>query len=68
MRSYAAAVDFAAIANEKLKEAAEQAYEAVKRQSDLSASFVIDPKAQEDIASTKLADRVAEGRRFAIGL
>jgi hypothetical protein len=57
--SYAAAVDFAAIANEKLKEAAEQAYEAVKRQSDLMGSFVIDPKAQEDLASTKLAERIA---------
>jgi hypothetical protein len=59
VRSYAAAIDYAAIANEKLKEATEAAYEAVKRQSDLSASFAIDPKAQEDLASTKLADRVA---------
>ena len=59
VRGYAAAIDYAAIANEKLKEATEAAYEAVKRQSDLSASFVIDPKAQEDLASTKLADRVA---------
>ena len=59
VRSYAAAIDYAAIANEKLKEATEAAYEAVKRQSDLSASFVIDPKAQEDLASTKLADTVA---------
>ena len=59
VRSYATAVDFAAIANEKLKEAAEQAYEAVKRQSDLMGSFVIDPKAQEDLASTKLAERIA---------
>jgi hypothetical protein len=57
--SYAAAIDYAAIANEKLKEATEAAYEAVKRQSDLSASFVIDPKAQEDLSSTKLADTVA---------
>ena len=59
VRGYAAAIDYAAIANEKLKEATEAAYEAVKRQSDLSASFAIDPKAQEDLASTKLADRVA---------